>query len=456
MSHRHLCIALLVFIIGLSLASTGFAKVTAEEAARLGKDLTFIGAERAGNAEDTIPAWEGGLTYETVPNLPRIEHGQVRPHPFPDDKPLFTITAGNAKDYADKLSPGQLAFFKRYPTWRMQVYQSRRTATYPERIQKAIISNATTAELSEDGLYPVNFKPGPPFPIPKNGNEAILNQSYAYLWDNVIAYAPGRIVLSNGTLVDNGSLIFKGQRPFHMEGNEGNTDVDLMQVYVEYLTPPRRKGEIIMYRQDLALNYKIWSYFPGQRRVRRAPAFTYDTPDPSTGNMGTFDDTYMYNGKIDRYDWKLVGKKEMYIAYNNFGIYHVPMEELLTPKYMNPDLLRWELHRVWVVEATLKKGKRHIYAKRVFYLDEDTWQVTSTDKYNSRGELWRLMFASWHMMYEIGVPITASWIYYDLTSEDWYVTTLLNGQKDWPRYSQPGMINDEWFTPEYLRRAGRR
>jgi hypothetical protein len=95
---------------GLTLAA-----VSAEEAARLGTTLTPIGAEKAGNADGSIPAWTGGQTTA----VPGFVPGGHYPDPYADDRPLFTITAANAQQYRDKLSPGQLALLQRYPTWKM-------------------------------------------------------------------------------------------------------------------------------------------------------------------------------------------------------------------------------------------------------------------------------------------------------------------------------------------------
>lgn len=455
MTYRGIRPILLAAIVGAMLSSIGYAKVSPEQAARLGNELTFLGAEKSGNAEGTIPAWEGGLSYETTPGLPKVKPGKVRPDPFPDDKPLFTITSQNLDLYKEKLSPGQIAFFKKYPEWRMQVYKTRRTSTYPERIRKGTMANATTAELSKDGTHPTKMAAGWfPFPIPNNGAETILNHNYAYLWDTCIAYSPFRFVLGNGTIIDNGTPIFRSQRPLHMEGRKKNSD--LFQVLVAYQSPSRRKGEMILYTDDDKNDRNAWTYVPGQRRVRRAPTISYDTPDPSTGNLATYDETYMYNGKIDRYDWKLWGKKEMFIFNNNYRADLASTEELLTPHYLNPDIMRWELHRVWVVEGTLKKDARHIYAKRVFYLDEDTWQVAATDKYDSQGNLWRLSFSSHAMLYDYGMPSTRIWNHHDLTS-DVYVAVSVQGPS--PRaniFNKPGLVKDRYFTPEFLRRAGRR
>ena len=81
------------------------AKVSAEEAARLNKDLTPFGAERAGNADGTIPAWDGGITGIPANVTFDPASNELQPDPYADDKVLFTITAQNLAQYADKISP---------------------------------------------------------------------------------------------------------------------------------------------------------------------------------------------------------------------------------------------------------------------------------------------------------------------------------------------------------------
>ena len=124
--------------------------------------------------------------------------------------------------------------------------------------------------------------------------------------------------------------------------------------------------------------------------MKLAPDIAYDTPSPVTSGMTTYDDSFMYNGKMDRYDFKLVGKKEIVVPYNDYKlVYNTKIDDVLKPKFVNPDAVRWELHRVWVVEATLKPDSRHIYAKRRFYIDEDTWIAVATDAYDARGNYFR-------------------------------------------------------------------
>ncbi len=139
---------------------------------------------------------------------------------------------------------------------------------------------------------------------------------------------------------------------------------------------------------------RAWQYLPGQRRVKLAPDLAYDTPNAGSGGTSTYSDTFVFNGAMDRFDWKLVGKKEMYVPYNGYKLmYAKDIKPALTPNHVNPDFMRWELHRVWVVEATLKPGQRDLYSKRVFYLDEDSWVALAADQYDGKGQLYRATLA---------------------------------------------------------------
>ena len=78
------------------------AAVSPAEAERLKGDLTPLGAERAGNASGTIPAWEGGYTQV----WPGYQSGQPRPDPFASEKPLYRIDADNMATHAAELTEG--------------------------------------------------------------------------------------------------------------------------------------------------------------------------------------------------------------------------------------------------------------------------------------------------------------------------------------------------------------
>ncbi|MBB3178490.1 DUF1329 domain-containing protein [Variovorax sp. Sphag1AA] len=392
-----------------------------EEVKRLGNDLTPFGAEKAGNKDGTIPAYTGGLT---APPAGFDKAGAVRPDPFANEKPLFSIDAKNADKYADKLSEGTKALMKLYGDFRIDVYPSYRTVAYPKFVIDNTLKNAARAKMTDDGLGMSGARAGIPFPIPANGNEVMLNFQARYqgLSFQVPKYSAYNVD-SNGKLVLSSQGSWTMEYPYY---DESRTDepVVLNRARASYTGPARRAGESLLAMDPV--NYadkgrRAWQYLPGQRRVRLAPDIAYDTPNPGTNGMSTYDDVNLFNGKLDRYDFKLVGKKELYIPYNTYRFsYNDKPEDVFQAKFINPSVVRWELHRVWVVEAKLKEGQRHIYSRRTFYVDEDSWTVVASDQYDGRGQLWRAGFAYLNQAYDANAPISTAG-HYDLISGSYYI-----------------------------------
>src|SRR5690554_6605079 len=157
-------------------ASTATAAVSQEEANKLGNSLTPIGAEMAGNG-GAIPAWTGGLTTSPA----GFKTGDKPVNPFPEDKVQFTITADNYKEYADNLTDGQKAMFEKYPdTYRMPVYQTRRTAAYPQYIYDETKNYTTHTKMGQDGNRLENLLKGEPLTETKNSLEDIWNHITRY------------------------------------------------------------------------------------------------------------------------------------------------------------------------------------------------------------------------------------------------------------------------------------
>jgi hypothetical protein len=197
---------------------------------------------------------------------------------------------------------------------------------------------------------------------------------------------------------------------------------------------------------------RAWSYLPGQRRVKVAPDLSFDTPNPGTAGATTFDDTFIFNGSMDRFDFKLVGKKEMYVPYNAYeAVYQAKQDDLLKPNHLNPDLVRWELHRVWVVQATLKDGKRHVYGKRTFYLDEDSWSALASDNYDARGQMYRAGFAYMAPSYDLPAPYTDMFGHYDLVARVYSLTGFI-AETGGMRHTKP--MSDRDWTPDSLAGTG--
>ncbi len=433
------------------------AKVSAEEARALGQTLTPTGAEKAGNAEGTIPPYTGGLTKPPATFKPGTS---IRPDPFAGEKPLFSIAAKDVSKYEGKLSETAKELFKRYPnSFRMDVYKTYRTVAFPQFYIDNTLKNATNAEAAEGGLVLKNAVGGVPFPIPKTGNEVMWNNAlqyrglgYDYRSDAFNVDSSGKLTFTSSTQSYNEHPGFDPKRTKPLESEEL-----YLKARLTYFGPPRRVGEALMVHDavdTLSKPRKAWVYLPGQRRVKLAPEIGYDTPNSGTAGMTTFDDQFLFNGAQDRFDFKLVGKREMYIPYNTYkATYEARAEDYAKPNHIDPDVLRWELHRVWVVEATLKPGKRHIYAKRVFYVNEDSWTVSASDQYDARGQLFRGGFTFQNPSYEIPAPMAMAFVMYDLVANS-YTLPITNVGKYWGfRYPTAFLPASEW-SPDSLLGAG--
>lgn len=438
-------------------ASPLHAKVSVDEARALGQALTPTGAEKAGNADGSIPAYTGGLTR---PPASFKAGTSIRPDPFADEKPLFAITAKDVGKYEGKLSETAKELFKRYPnSFRMDVFKTHRTVAFPQSFIDNTLKNAVNAEAADSGLVLKNAMGGVPFPIPKTGNEVMWNNTfqyrslgYDYRSDAFNVDSSGKAIFTSSTQSYNENPHFDPKRTKPMEGNEL-----YLKARITYHGPARRVGEALMVHDamdPLSTPRKAWVYLPGQRRVKLAPEIGYDTPNSGTAGMTTFDDQFLFNGAQDRFDFKLVGKREMYIPYNTYKVtYEAKAEEFAKPNHIDPAVLRWELHRVWVVEATLKPGKRHIYAKRVFYIDEDSWVISASDQYDARGQLFRGGFAFQNPSYDVPAPMSMSFVMYDLVANS-YTLPITNLGKYWGfKYLKEYLPANDW-SPDSLLGVG--
>ena len=370
-------------------AQTGYAAVSAEEAAKLKTTLTPLGGEKAGNKDGTIPAWDGGLTKPVAGAMV----GDIPTDLFPGEKPLLQITAKNMAQYADKLNAGTQALLKKFPdTFRVDVYPTHRTAAAPQYVYDNTFKNATRCKTIDKGLSVENCFGGIPFPIPKDGAEAMWNfilrvspEAQEFGFKNVVGTADGSRTLATRN-VNYWNL------PYYYKDSsvEKFTGMYALQRMVA-TAPPIKAGEQFVSHNstDPIHPLTVWQYLVGQRRVRRAPTVGYDTPDFVASGANYFDEVLGFWGGLDHYDWKLLGKKEMYVPYNENRYVSGKVDEYFAKHHVNPDKMRWELHRVWVVEATLAAGKRHAVPKRTYYLDEDSWVLELIDGYDAEGKLWR-------------------------------------------------------------------
>ncbi len=416
-------------ILAAALAAAGLvhAGVTPDEAKQLGTTLTAVGAEKAGNKDGTIPEFTGGLT---TPPAGYVKDSGMRPDPYAADKPRLVLTGKNLAGMEDKLTVGTRELLKRFPNFRVDVYPTHRPVTLPKAVLENTARNALNAKTTDGGVGVENALAGVPFPIPKSGYEVMWNHLLRYQGHALTTKYESWNVDASGTpsLATAGEITseFPLSDPKRTEAGK-QSDV-FFRTKLSYSAPARRAGEGLMAFD--AINpvvqpRRVWQYLPGQRRVKLAPDVAYDTPNPGSAGASTYDDAWIFNGAMDRFDFKLVGKKEMVVPYSSYKLFASKVAaDIVKPNHVNPDFVRWELHRVWVVEATLKPGKRHIYSRRTFYIDEDSWVALASDEYDGRGQLYRSSFDHMIYAYDAQATYNGNHVIYDFTSGAYNLTGM--------------------------------
>jgi hypothetical protein len=404
--------------VGLLAAASAAAQSAAPSADDLGKRLTPVGAERGPNRDGSIPAW--------VPERQDIgwSWGQLRLDGWRHkaDKPLYSIDASNVDKYADKLSPAQIATIKQVKGYRMDVYPTRRSCSVPDFVAENTRKNVGFAKLAPNGWALQDaWVPGVPFPMPANGTEAMWNMAMRYrgvateFTGSATLVSPRKGSSEWIRYVYNQTVYLpwatKGSRKLSETGNNRS------HTSFAYVSPAALAGQagVISDFLDQA-GTEAFYYFPGQRRVRRLPSYAYDAPQIGFENQYALDETQVFQGALDRFDWKLVGKREMIVPYNVFGAFEFngKMMDIAQPDFINPKNRRYELHRVWVVEATVKPGVRHLAPKRTFYLDEDSWNAVLAEDYDAQGKLWKMREGFLIPVYETGSCDVVAFSQYNL------------------------------------------
>lgn len=428
----------------LLLAPIAVAKVSPEEAAALGASLTPIGAEKSGNAAGTIPAWEGGLSKQ--------DYGRDG-DPYSADKPIYTVTNANLSQHEQWLTEGHKALFRTFPDYKMPVYPTRRSASYPQWFYDATKANATKVELNNNGFGFCCTAQGYPFPIPKNGTELMWNHIMRYNTRGYRGYVNIAATQADGSYVI--ERVYLELTYIYNNIKTRLEDLKNQNLYmlVKTVSPPNKAGDANLLHVPIDRVKEItsvWVYNPSQGRVRRIGEVGYD--NPLFDGLMTHDQMDMFNGPLDRYTIKLLGKREILIPYNSYRLYSSKnrYKDIVTTGHINQDLTRYELHRVWVMEAEVRKGFNHRYKKRTFYLDEDSWIVHLQDMYDERNQFWRT--AESHSIAFSNVPVVVNGIqvHYDLQSRRYVVVNMTNEEKsvidyDWEKESS-------YFTPRQLQK----
>jgi hypothetical protein len=442
----------MLLVLALGAIANVQAGAKPDEVHRLAEDLTPIGATRSGNDSGSIPEWTGGITEPPVPYQPGDHH----PDPFAAEQPLFRINQDNLDQYRDSLGAGQIAMISRYPDYYLEVYPTHRSAAFPARIYEMTAKNGVTGALSEEGEAVTGVAEGFPFPFPETGQELIWNHRLRYKGTGSVRHINLVAPTSSGAFTEV-KMTVKTITPYYRPGAtlEG-IDNQLMLFLQKTNSPARLAGTALLVHDSLnqiEQPRNAWIYNPGQRRVIRAPNVAYDSPTAATDALHVADMTDMFNGSLDRFDWELLGKREMYVPYNAYRIHSNKVEyrDLVKPGHLDPAYLRYELHRVWVVEARLREGFRHINPRRTFYLDEDSYQILMADHYDANGELWRYSEAHPINFYDVPTIWTTIEIHHDLNSNR-FVSYRLDPRKPVPPFNMD--MNPREFTPQALRRSG--
>lgn len=439
--------------LALLLCTSVMAAVSPQEAARLGTTLTPLGAQAAGNADGTIPAWTGGLPKDAG----AIDSAGFLADPFANERVLFTITGQNVEQYKDRLSPGQVAMFKRYPDYTMNVYPTHRSANVPPAIVEAARKNALNTRLVAGGNGLENFTKAFPFPIPKSGLEVIWNHIARYRGDSMkrqmVQIVPDVRGVGTPVTFDH-QYVLRESLADYDPAKPSNV---LFYNKQTITAPARLAGNVELVHETLDQvkePRQAWLYNAGQRRVRRAPQVAYDGPAGSTDGQRVVDNYDMFNGAPDRYDWQLIGKQELFIPYNSYKLDSPTLKyaDITRAGHIDQGLARYELHRVWHVVATLKPGQRHVYAKRDFYIDEDSWQAAVIDHYDGRNTLWRVAEAHQQSYYNHQVPFYTAETLNDMISGRYLVLGLKNEEKRSYQFDVKALGGE--FTPHALRQSG--
>lgn len=437
----------------------GWVPANAQDAERLGKDLTPLGGEKAGNSDGSIPAWSGG----DAP-LPGWSHGKKRADfwKHKDEKPLFSIDAANVDKYAGKLTPGQVQLLKQTKGYRMDVYPSHRSCGAPSFVTDNTKKNMSTAALAPEGWFLKEAAmPGIPFPLPKSGVEAMLNGKFHYRGIGVMykptitAASPRRGSTDWIKATDEVSFYF----PWAKKGSVLLSGLSPVEYYLafSYTSPVALAGQALnITMRTNEPGSETFYYFPGQRRVRRMPAYAYDSPQIGFENQYTMDEPMVFSGTLDRFDWKLVGKKEVYVPYNSFGAYNFAgkFEDFAQEHSVNPAARRYELHRVWVVEASVKQGMRHSAPKRTYYLDEDSWNFLAAEDYDGQGKIWKVREGFMIPAYELGACDSSAFVQYNLADGRYVLDLHAAGtgtDVKWLVEPQGPQFSPGYYTAENLR-----
>jgi len=445
----------LFLLIGLLFSSHALSKVTQAQMERFGRDLTPMGAERSGLNDEGLPVYQtlpeySGRVHGVPSWVEYKETGAIYPHLYPGEKPLIIITSENYKNHQAYLTPGTVALFEKYPaSFSLPIYPSHRDGSYSQAVHQSVLNNAQHAErINDTGVKGASG--GPPFPIPTSGMEILWNHLNRVDYPGSSADYNALVFSPSGDIAQRDYQLVK-RLPYMEAGTNQQEVKPYLLLSQKMLFPPRRRGEITLlhdYADPLMYPRAAWFYNPGTRRVRRAPSYGYDSL--SNGDTRTIDEIGGFNGSMERYNWSIVGKKALYIPYHNYDFHLETNNNVRFSRYHpNPNVMRYELHRTWIVEGRLKETNRHVYQRRVFYLDEDSWNIVYADSFAADDSLQRTQQLLSLYAYDLPGIITQSEVNFDL-KQGVYVVDKLNSSQ-YPALRKMKPLPYEFFTPGNIR-----
>lgn len=410
------------------------------------------GSDPAPNATGEISTYTGkqGLACPAD-----YEPGNYLPSPYGEEKPLYRIDHTNVEEYESRLSPGQVARLKRNKNFYMNVYPTHRHFEFPEEVYAAIDRNLETCKLNSENEVQ-GYNGAVAFPKPENGAQAAWNIKRFFSGEDAYTYDTRRLVSPSGRIRKEVQFT----KAINLDENRLLSDIEnpddvATKIMSLYTYPADKAGGgvlILQYKDDRPDD--TWLYLPSLRRVRRAPTLDHGAQidgESTMDEMGAF-----FRGRVNDWDWKLLGKKELYVPANNYEMWTVgtPDNEECLPGDLNPESLRYELRRVWVVEATAREDTDHPYSRRVIHADEDSWYAMVGDNYDKRGNLWRMSEFYTYYDYCTQYRVVNGMLYLNLESGRY---EMFGGGLD--EDSKATITNSDMkasdFTIQALRRIGR-
>lgn len=412
---------------------------------------TPLGALRAGSADGRIPAF-------AAPEAAKASDTSACSDPYAEETPLLRIDRQNLAEHAARLGAGQRALIEALPdSFSLPVYASHRSATAPAAYLAGTQANASQARL-DDNRRPAGVVAGLPFPVIADDADAGLRAywNFRLRWRGLgrdRSYLQATVAPS-GTA----TLTRLRQRAIYrsLDAAPGSLGPLLSASLTGVLAPTRLAGAMKLVHTSATRAPQAWQLSPGPDHplLRATTEAVDDVPVFGADGLYNEDQREGFDAGPDRYDWKLLGLRELYVPYNAWRLFAAASarNDLLGARHVNPERLRYELHRVHVLEAKLKPGLPGQWPRRTFYLDEDSWQILLVDLYGRSGELERVQEV--HVLPACSEPLLLPIVetVYDLASQRY----LLTGFDDERRLPVLADIDAAEFSPERARRWWRR